>query len=225
MWSCFSNVWSENTALFERLMEIHSNAPKLYYGFNSLLAKIDFWHICPLARCNYWHKPSCNALWAKSHKIVLVKKDKTFSWSAESAAHRQKTPINLCSTCLNDVFSCNNVKWLNISMYITYGRVFGGTPNILIFGLFLENESNLEWTMNRAFIVHTGLGNHALTTKNVYLLIFRHHIPKLSCGFNPVVLLIWAQWHCQKPIVNICRISCCKLHRWTSCLSLLLFFK
>ena len=29
----FSNVWSENTALFERLMEIHSNAPKLYYGF------------------------------------------------------------------------------------------------------------------------------------------------------------------------------------------------
>ena len=31
----FSNVWSENTALFERLMEIHSNSPKLYYGFNS----------------------------------------------------------------------------------------------------------------------------------------------------------------------------------------------
>ena len=30
----FSNVWSENTALFERLMEIHSNSPKLYYGFN-----------------------------------------------------------------------------------------------------------------------------------------------------------------------------------------------
>ena len=29
----FSNVWSENTALFERLMEIHSNSPKLY-GFN-----------------------------------------------------------------------------------------------------------------------------------------------------------------------------------------------
>ena len=29
----FSGVWSENTALFERLMEIHSN-PILYYGFN-----------------------------------------------------------------------------------------------------------------------------------------------------------------------------------------------
>ena len=31
----FSNVWSENTALFERLMEIHFNSPKLYYGFNT----------------------------------------------------------------------------------------------------------------------------------------------------------------------------------------------
>ena len=72
------------------------------------------------------------------------KKDKTFSWSAESAAHRQKTLINLPTLVLNDVFSCNNVKWLNTARYITYGRVFGGTPNILIFGLFLENESNLE---------------------------------------------------------------------------------
>ena len=31
----FSNVWSENTTLFERLMEIHPNPPKLYYGFNA----------------------------------------------------------------------------------------------------------------------------------------------------------------------------------------------
>ena len=30
----FSNVWSENTALFERLMEIHSDSPNLYYGVN-----------------------------------------------------------------------------------------------------------------------------------------------------------------------------------------------
>ena len=28
----FSDVWNENTALFERLMEIHSNPPILYYG-------------------------------------------------------------------------------------------------------------------------------------------------------------------------------------------------
>ena len=28
------SVWSENAALFERLLEIHSNPPILYYGFN-----------------------------------------------------------------------------------------------------------------------------------------------------------------------------------------------
>ena len=28
--------WSENAALFERLMEIHSSPPVLYYGFNFL---------------------------------------------------------------------------------------------------------------------------------------------------------------------------------------------
>ena len=30
MWGCFLM----SGALFERLMEIHSNSPKLYYGFN-----------------------------------------------------------------------------------------------------------------------------------------------------------------------------------------------
>ena len=30
----FSDDWSVNAALFERLMEIHSNPPILYYGFN-----------------------------------------------------------------------------------------------------------------------------------------------------------------------------------------------
>ena len=29
----FSDVWSENAAHFERLKEIHSNPPILYYGF------------------------------------------------------------------------------------------------------------------------------------------------------------------------------------------------
>ena len=32
----FSDDWSENVALFERLMEIYSNPPILYYGFNML---------------------------------------------------------------------------------------------------------------------------------------------------------------------------------------------
>ena len=30
----FSGVRSENAALFERMMKIHSNPPILYYGFN-----------------------------------------------------------------------------------------------------------------------------------------------------------------------------------------------
>ena len=29
----FSDVWGENAVLFERLAEIHSNPPILYYGF------------------------------------------------------------------------------------------------------------------------------------------------------------------------------------------------
>ena len=37
----FSDVWSENAALFERLMEIHSNPPILYYGFNDISKYFD----------------------------------------------------------------------------------------------------------------------------------------------------------------------------------------
>ena len=35
---------------------------KSSHEINSLLGKFDFWHICPLARFNFWHKQSCNAL-------------------------------------------------------------------------------------------------------------------------------------------------------------------
>ena len=34
----FPDVWSENAALLERLMEIHSNPPKLYYGFKNIVS-------------------------------------------------------------------------------------------------------------------------------------------------------------------------------------------
>ena len=108
---------------------------------------IQWWQtFCFNYKCYFWAK-----MWyilALKPQDSFGKKDKTFSWSAESAAHRQKTLKNLPALVLNDVFSCNNVKWLNIAMYITYGRVFG---------LFLENESNLEWTMNTAFKVLTDL--------------------------------------------------------------------
>ena len=33
----FSDVYIENAALIERLMEIHSNPPILCYGFNTIL--------------------------------------------------------------------------------------------------------------------------------------------------------------------------------------------
>ena len=38
-------------------------------------------------------------------------------------------------------------------MYITYGKVFGGTPNICMFSLFSENGSISDRTINRALIV------------------------------------------------------------------------
>ena len=49
-------------------------------------------------------------------------------------------------------------------MYITNGRVFGGggggTPNILIFWLFLDSLSISEQTINRALTIHTELQNY-----------------------------------------------------------------
>ena len=36
----FSDFWSENAALFERLMEIYSNPPILYYGFKTQQTKM-----------------------------------------------------------------------------------------------------------------------------------------------------------------------------------------
>ena len=42
-------------------------------------------------------------------------------------------------------------------MYITNGSVFGGTPNILIFWLVLDNLSISEQTIDRALTIHTEL--------------------------------------------------------------------
>ena len=41
----FSDVWSENAARFERLMEIHSNPSILYYGFNIISINYGFFII------------------------------------------------------------------------------------------------------------------------------------------------------------------------------------
>ena len=53
----FSNVWSENTALFERLMEIHSNSPKLYYGFKLLKYKENNKKMCNTFDHNFKNIP------------------------------------------------------------------------------------------------------------------------------------------------------------------------
>ena len=42
-------------------------------------------------------------------------------------------------------------------MYITNGRVFGGTPSSLIFWLFLDNLSISEQTIDMALTIHTEL--------------------------------------------------------------------
>ena len=68
----------------------------------------------------------------------------------------------------------------NIPMYITNGKVFGGTPNILIFWLFLDNLSISEQTIDRAL-------NNSYRTIIQWRKIISfdfHHIPKLSIGFN-----------------------------------------
>ena len=52
----FSNVWSENTAVFERLMEIHSNSQKLYYGFNNMMQR--YKNTCLLGKFEEWTQDS-----------------------------------------------------------------------------------------------------------------------------------------------------------------------
>ena len=42
-------------------------------------------------------------------------------------------------------------------MYITNGRVFGGTLNNLIFWLYLDNLSISEQTIDRPLTIHTEL--------------------------------------------------------------------
>ena len=57
-------------------------------------------------------------------------------------------------------------------MYITNGRVFGGTPNILIFWLFRDNLSISVQTIDRALTIHTELLNYDSMKKIKFHLIF-----------------------------------------------------
>ena len=63
-------------------------------------------------------------------------------------------------------------------------RVFGGTPNILIFWLFLNNLSISEQTIDRALTIHTELYNYD-SMKKIITFDFHHiDLPKLSIGFK-----------------------------------------
>ena len=67
-------------------------------------------------------------------------------------------------------------------MYIPNGRVFGGTPNILIYWLFLDNLSISEQTIDRAQFTQ----NYQIMIQWRKIISFDfHHMPKLSIGFNP----------------------------------------
>ena len=74
-----------------------------------------------------------------------------------------------------------------MSLHITNGRVFGGTPNILIFWLFLDNLNISEQTIDRALTIHTELYIIMIQWRKVISFDF-HHIPKLSIGFNSAEL-------------------------------------
>ena len=74
----FSDVWSENAALFKRLMKIHSNPPILYYGF-----KVE----------NYWSKfkmilvSFAGHLWESSARLRLD------GWHVQEHADRVREPM------------------------------------------------------------------------------------------------------------------------------------
>ena len=48
---------------------------------------------------------------------------------------------DLPAIVLNDILLCNIAQWQIIIMYITYGKVLGGTPKIFMFWLFLKMEA------------------------------------------------------------------------------------
>ena len=56
-------------------------------------------------------------------------------------------------------------------MYITYGKVFGRTLNILMLLIFPENASILERIVNRALIVYTNLFKFCIN-KKILIFIF-----------------------------------------------------
>ena len=78
-------------------------------------------------------------------------------------------------------------------MYITYGKVFGGTPNICMFWLFPENGSISERTVNRALKVLGHSVGLCKTTKRKgkLFIILLVDVWRIICeNFNPIRLIL-----------------------------------
>ena len=73
--------------------------------------------------------------------------------------------------------------WQILIMYITYGKVFGGTPNISMFWLFPENGSISEQIVNRTFNT-SSYNPFSIKKKNNNNNFHFRHVPKLSIGFK-----------------------------------------
>ena len=85
---------------------------------------------------------------------------------------------------------CCNVYLITKYPYVYYQwQSVRGTPNILIFGIFIDNLSTSEQIIDRALTIHTELYNYDSMKKNNFIW-FSPHIPKLSIGFkfNLIVL-------------------------------------
>ena len=73
-------------------------------------------------------------------------------------------------------------------MYITNGKVFGGTQNILIFRLFLDSFSISEHTNDSALRIHTeNLYNYDSIKKHYFIWFSPYTKFKLPIGFNYII--------------------------------------
>ena len=95
--------------------------------------------------------------------------------------------------CCNVIIPNNG----NIPMYITNGRVFGGTPNILIFWLFLDNLSIYEQTIDRELMmVCVMLSRISLfVTWSLYEMpnktLYKSHFKQANFPLEVCILLSW----------------------------------
>ena len=141
------------------LILLHDNL-SFFFFFEICLASLISWLIMHLIVVSQWHKTS----WQKTK--ILKPQDSFGEFNSIFFLIFRKCRKSSENTIRP---SCNCFEWHILlqycpvanyhytCMYITYGKVFGGTPNILMFWIFPDNGSISEWTVSRALIVHTTL--------------------------------------------------------------------